>query len=109
MQQLIRYSCCVAVLNLLLISGCAVTWADISSEGMTAFGVIQLLLSSVLAFVVAASVTIGVVKLVKGYLAERRKKRASASVEDQEAASSETKRDKTRQADGIHIHIDTFN
>jgi hypothetical protein len=100
-----------AVLNLLLISGCAVTWADISSEGMKAFGVIQLLLSSVLAFVVVASVTIGVVKLAKAYLAEKRKKRASAraSAADQEAASSENKQEKTRQTDEIQVHIDTFN
>ena len=70
---------------------------------------IQLLLSSVLAFVVVASVTVGVVKLAKSYLIERRSKRFSASVEDQEAASSDTKRDTTPQTDGIQVHIDTFN
>ena len=59
------------VINLLLISGCAATWANISSAGMKALAVIQLLLSSIIAFAVMVSLSYALMM----FLSKRRQRR----------------------------------
>ena len=77
------------IINLLLISGCAATWANISSTGMKALAVIQLLLSSIIAFVVVLSMAHGVVMLLN----KRRQRRMNGRGESSKASGA------------VHVHV----
>lgn len=85
-----------AVINLLLISGCASTWANMSQRGLKALAACQLLLSSIVCFIGGVSLAHGLYLLLK----HRRGRKASQNPESTQGSECVKAREE------VHVHVD---
>ena len=81
-------------MNLLLISGCASTWATLSTGGLKALAAVQLFLSSIVCFIAIISLAHGIHKLLK-----RRK--------EKKAATSGLNTSTGKDCNEVQVHVET--
>jgi choline-glycine betaine transporter len=85
------------VINLLLISGCASTWASLSTGGLKALAAVQLFLSSIICFIAIISMALGIHKILK-----RRRERKEG-----EKSKSNPEINSEKSSNEVHIHVET--
>lgn len=85
------------MINLLLISGCASTWASLSTGGLKALAAVQLFFSSVVCFIVFVSLALGIRK----FLIRRRERKTAEKSESNHQINS------AKGGNEVHVHVQT--
>lgn len=88
------------MINLLLLSGCATTWADVSSGGMKALASVQLLLSSFVVFFGVVLIAHGVHRLVSKW-------RLSRGTDEDFGKEGDPESSQSKEISEIRVHVTT--